>query len=142
MPDKDNTSQQMPPAVPGFAGSNGGTKVKQPLTEKERAELQLNKLKSESHEDRAKRRSSEQQVLVDNHMTTVKEIQARWPVPRKPFQELNVAEQLRWKNKRKEIDEANRRYHLAVRNICAQHRAEDTTLARLAAEAAKAKEAA
>jgi hypothetical protein len=139
MPDKVSAEQQTDaPAKPEVASP---PLARKPPTEDERAALQLEKLKGESDDTRSKRRAAELQALSDTHLENVKNSHKRYPTPNVPYAQFTPAEQKRWQEKRKDLDQANRAYHLAVRRTCGQHRAEDAMLIQLRAEAA-AKEAA
>ena len=139
MPDSVNPEPVFEEEAPAPAAASP---AKPPPTEEQRAALRLEKLKTEKEEDRTKRRTDEIKALTDAHLANVLAAHALWPTPAKPFEDMTETEQQNWQTKRKDIDQANRAYHLAVKRTCAAHRSEDVTLARVRAEEAAAKEAA
>lgn len=113
--------------VGDFAPTNPAVRL--PPTESERQAAALESLKQEDDAARTKRRAAELQALTNTHLDNVKKSHARFPTRNIPFQKLTEQERRNWQQKRKDLDQANRAYHLAVRRVCAKHRAEDAALA-------------
>lgn len=109
--------------------------VKQPLNERQRWAAHLAKIKDEEPDAQQERRGKELTSLYEVHLANVQEAHAEHPTPALPFQEMEVADQLRWNEKRKVIDSANRAYNRAVKLACAGHRDEDIHLAKHRADA-------
>lgn len=111
--------------------------VKKPPTEAERKTAHLAMVANEGEEDRVKRRASEFQALTNVHVDNVKKSHDMYPTRRIDYLKMDQDEQRRWNDKRKNIDQANRAYHLAVRRVANDHREEDIHLAKLREAAAK-----
>lgn len=108
-----------------------------PKTESERWAHHLESVVAKEDDDtRSKRRHKELSALVDTHFANVAKSHEMYPVRKIPYKTLTQQEQKNWNEKRRDIDMANRAYHLAVRRTCAAHVAEDVHLVRLRKEAA------
>jgi hypothetical protein len=115
-----------------------------PPTEAERRKARFDKLAQEPNDKRSERRAGEFKVHLDVHFENVAEAHESYPTPDMaegyskasyPFEEWTREEQTRWNEKRKQIDSANRAYHLAVRRTFVEHVAEDNHLAKVRAAA-------
>jgi hypothetical protein len=107
-----------------------------PKTEAERWSHHLETVVSKEDDDtRSTRRHKELNALLDTHLANVAKSHEMYPVRRVPYKTLTQQEQKNWNEKRRDIDMANRAYHLAVRRTCAAHVAEDAHLAKLRAKA-------
>lgn len=138
MPEANSSSR--PPAIPEAAREvsvrdDKREEVKQPLNEAQRRKVHLDKIKDEEPEERHERRIAELATVYETHLANVHEAHEAHPTPALPFQEMEEADQVRWNEKRKTIDSANRAYNRAVKLACAGHRDEDIHLAKVRATA-------
>jgi hypothetical protein len=112
--------------------------VKLPPNEAERRKLRLEKAAGEDDDVRSERHATELKVHLDTHFENIGKIHTDYPTPDKPYLAMTHSEQLTWNEKRKQIDMANRAYHLAIKRTCAEHREESVHVAKVRAAAAKA----
>jgi hypothetical protein len=128
---------QMEAKTEAPAEEKASEKVTLPKTEAEIRAVHLKKIESESDDDRSARRDGELKALFVTHLENANKAHEMFPTRRIPFTDMTRVEQLNWNSKRKNIDMANRAYHLAVKRTCANHRTEDIHLAKVRDAAAK-----
>lgn len=112
-------------------------KVGLPPNEAERRKTRLEKAVSESDDARSERHAAELKTHLDVHFENISKVHTDYPTPDKPYLSMTHNEQVTWNEKRKQIDMANRAYHLAIKRTYGDHREESVHVAKAVKAAAK-----
>lgn len=81
--------------------------------------------KKETDKMRSDRHVDELFGLFTEHMERINKAHEDYPTPAIKYQDMTLADQERWNQKRVVIDKANRDYHYAIRDAVERHAKEE-----------------